>query len=53
MIRTDACPALLFLSGAAALIYQVLWIQHLSLIVGIDVYAIMTAVSAFFAGLAL
>jgi spermidine synthase len=43
---------LLFASGAAALVYQLLWIKQLSLIVGIEVYAITTAVSAFFAGLA-
>ena len=44
---------LLFASGAAALIYQVLWVKQLSLIVGVDVYAVTTGVSAFFAGLAL
>ena len=43
----------LFASGAAALIYQVLWIKQLSLVVGVEVYAVTTAVSAFFAGLAL
>jgi predicted membrane-bound spermidine synthase len=42
----------LFCSGAAGLVYQVLWVKQLSLIVGIDVYAVTTAVSAFFAGLA-
>jgi len=44
---------LLFFSGAAALVYQLLWVKQLSLIVGVDVYAITTAVSAFFAGLAI
>ena len=49
-----AIPALLlFASGATALIYQVLWIKQLSLVVGVDVYAVTTGVSAFFAGLAL
>jgi len=49
-----AVPALLlFTSGAAALIYQVLWVKQLSLVVGVDVYAVTTGVSAFFAGLAL
>ncbi|WP_332684873.1 fused MFS/spermidine synthase [Bosea sp. (in: a-proteobacteria)] len=43
---------LLFLSGAAALICQVLWIKQLTLVVGVDVYAVTTGVSAFFAGLA-
>jgi spermidine synthase len=44
---------LLVVSGAAALIYQVLRIRQLTLIVGVDVYAVTTGVSAFFAGLAL
>lgn len=49
-----AIPALLlFGSGAAALIFQVLWIKQLSLLVGVDVYAVTIGVSAFFAGLAL
>jgi spermidine synthase len=43
---------LLFFSGTAALIYQVLWIRQLSLVVGVEVYSITVAVSAFFAGLA-
>src|SRR5580704_7715793 len=45
--------ALLFLSGMAALIFQVLWIRQLSLVVGLEVYAVTVAVSAFFAGLAI
>jgi spermidine synthase len=44
---------LLVVSGTAALVYQVLWIRQLTLIVGVDVYAVTTGVSAFFAGLAL
>ena len=43
---------LLFLSGVAALVYQVLWVRQLSLVVGVEVYSITVAVSAFFAGLA-
>lgn len=43
---------MLFLSGAAALIFQILWIRQLSLVVGVEVYSITIAVSAFFAGLA-
>ncbi|HEY6412151.1 MAG TPA: fused MFS/spermidine synthase [Edaphobacter sp.] len=42
----------LLLSGVAALVYQVLWVRQLSLVVGIEVYSITVAVSAFFAGLA-
>lgn len=45
--------ALLFASGGAALIYQVLWVKQLSLVVGVEVYAVTTGISAFFTGLAL
>ena len=52
--RSILPPALLlFISGGAALVYQVLWIKQLSLVVGVEVYAITTGISAFFAGLAL
>lgn len=44
---------MLFGSGCAALLFQVIWVKQLSLVVGVDVYAITTAVGAFFAGLAL
>ncbi|PPQ18954.1 spermidine synthase [Bradyrhizobium sp. AC87j1] len=44
---------LLFFSGGAALIYQVLWIKQLSLVVGAEVHAISIAISGFFGGLAL
>ena len=44
---------LLFLSGVAALVYQTLWVKQLALIVGVDVYAVTTAVRAFFPGLAI
>jgi spermidine synthase len=44
---------LLFCSGITALIYQVIWIKQLGLVVGVNVYAITTGVSAFFAGLAI
>jgi predicted membrane-bound spermidine synthase len=51
---TAGLPAwLLFGSGAAALVYQLLWIKQLSLVVGVEVYAVTVAVSAFFAGLAI
>ena len=43
----------LFLSGTAALVFQVLWVKQLSLVVGVEVYSVTIAVSAFFAGLAL
>lgn len=44
---------LLFFSGLAALVYQTIWIKQLTLVVGVDVYAVTTGVSGFFAGLAL
>jgi MFS family permease len=50
---SSVVPAgLLFVSGAAALVYQTLWVKQLGLVVGVDVYAVTVAVSAFFAGLA-
>ncbi|SPR96509.1 fused MFS/spermidine synthase [Cupriavidus taiwanensis] len=46
-------PALLlFASGSAGLVFQVLWIRQLALVVGVEVHAVTTAVSAFFGGLA-
>lgn len=47
-----AAAGLLFASGMAALIFQIVWIKQLSLIVGVEVHAIAVAVSAFFLGLA-
>lgn len=47
-------PALLlFGSGLTALTFQILWIKQLSLVVGIDIFAVTAGVSAFFAGLVL
>ena len=42
-----------FLSGAAALIYEVVWMRKLSLIFGNTTYAAATTMAAFMAGLAL
>lgn len=50
-LSVSFATALLF-SGVAALVYQVLWIRQLSLVVGVEIYSITVAVSAFFAGLA-
>jgi len=44
--------AALALSGISALIFQILWARELSLVVGVEVYAITLAISAFFAGIA-
>jgi predicted membrane-bound spermidine synthase len=44
---------LLFVSGAAALIYQVVWVRQLLLIVGTTAAAVTTVLSVFMAGLGL
>jgi len=40
------------LSGATALAFQTLWIKQLTLVVGVEVFAVSIGVAAFFAGLA-
>ena len=45
--------ALFFLSGASALVYQVLWLRLLGLVFGVTVHAASTVWAAFMAGLAL
>jgi spermidine synthase len=45
--------ALFLVSGASALIYQVLWLRLLGLIFGVTVYAASTVSASFMAGLAL
>jgi spermidine synthase len=45
--------ALLFASGAVALVYETLWVRQLGRVVGIDVHAVSIALSAFFGGLAI
>lgn len=52
-ISLPLAASLLFISGVASLAYQLLWVKQLSLIVGVEVYAVTIAVSAFFGGLAL
>ena len=45
--------ALFFLSGASALIYQLVWLRLLSLVFGVTVYAASTVLASFMAGLAI
>ncbi len=47
---TLAC--LLFGSGLAALVFETLWVKQVTLVVGVEMVAITTVVSAFFGGLA-
>lgn len=44
---------LFFLSGAASLIYEVVWMRDLTLIIGATTYAVATILSTFMGGLAL
>jgi spermidine synthase len=44
---------LFFLSGACALIYQVMWLRLLALVFGVTVYAASTVLASFMTGLAL
>lgn len=43
--------SLFFFSGFAALVYQIVWMRHLSLFFGSDVYATAITLSVFMAGL--
>jgi spermidine synthase len=45
--------ALFFLSGAAGLVYQVLWMRHLGLFLGSDMYGVSIILGTFMGGLAL
>ena len=46
------CALLFLISGAAALIYEVLWMKELSLLFGNSAQAAAAVLAAFFAGLA-
>ena len=50
---TAALSLLFFLSGAAALVYQVLWLRLMGLVFGITVHAATTVLASFMSGLAL
>ncbi len=45
-------PYCLFASGAAALIYEVVWLRQISLVMGHTVYALSAVLTAFLGGLA-
>jgi spermidine synthase len=46
-------PYCLFVSGAAALIYEIVWLRQISLVMGHTVYALSAVLTAFLGGLAL
>ena len=48
-----ALAILFFLSGAAALVYQVLWLRLMGLVFGVTVHAATTVLASFMSGLAL
>jgi spermidine synthase len=51
--RLPLIMACFFLSGATALVYQVVWLRMLGLVFGHTVYAVTTVLAAFMGGLAL
>src|SRR5687768_2967259 len=53
MSQRAAVYVLFFLSGAAALVYEVLWLRMLILIFGSTQFAVSTILTAFMGGLAL
>lgn len=51
--RWSMLPACLVASGAAALIYEVVWLRQIALVMGSTVYALSTVLTVFLGGLAL
>ncbi len=51
--RQRALYLLLFLSGVAGLMYEVVWTRQLTLLFGVSVYAVSTVLAAFMIGMAL
>ena len=49
-VRRSALLAIFFLSGAAALVYEVLWLKELGLLFGVTAYATATTLAVFFGG---
>lgn len=49
---THLLPALMFVSGVSALVYEVLWSKHLALSFGGDIRAVSIVAATFMAGLA-
>ena len=52
VLRRRPLAGLVFLSGAASLVYEVLWLKELSLLFGSTAYAASTTLAVFFLGLA-
>ncbi len=53
LLREITLIGCFFLSGSAALIYEICWIRQASLVFGSTVYAVTTVLAVFFLGLAL
>ncbi|MCY3020983.1 MAG: fused MFS/spermidine synthase [Planctomycetota bacterium] len=53
MRKTLVLSGLFFVSGASALLYQVVWTKKLALLFGVTTYAVSTTLSVFMLGLAL
>ena len=52
-LSSASLAALFFVSGASALIYQVLWMRLLGLVFGVTIHAATTVLASFMGGLAL
>ena len=52
-MRRSAVLSLFLISGAAGLIYQVVWMRKLSLVLGVTSQAVATVLAVFMGGLAL
>jgi spermidine synthase len=52
-MRRTALYALFFLSGASALIYELVWQRHLNLLFGVSTLSVSAVLAAFMGGLAL
>ncbi len=44
--------ACIFISGAASLVYELIWFRHLTLVFGASLYALSAVLCAFMMGLA-
>jgi spermidine synthase len=53
LLHRGALVAIFFLSGAAGLVYEVVWSRQLSLTFGVTTYAVATVLATFMGGLAL
>ncbi len=51
--KINIIPFFAFLSGTAALIYQIIWIREFSLVFGVHIFSVSAVLTTFMAGLAI